>query len=131
MDNIARLNQEVAALRRRMDQQNVLRAVHLPPLMMMTIIGGNTLTSGQAGIKRIATPTTCPADYDPNVTTSYADGWGNAYLYVAGQPVGNKVLVLNDGALGTLVESWEVYTAGPNSLMFGTTPKIFYRGFSR
>jgi hypothetical protein len=131
MDAIKKLQTETALLRRRMDQMNVRRIINQPPFLSFVVIGGNTLTSGQAGIKHITTPTTCPADYNPNTDTSYADGWGNAYMYINGQLSGNKVLVCNDGSLGTLVEGWECYTSGPSVLLAGAVPKIFYRAFTR
>jgi hypothetical protein len=131
MDPIKQLREQVEMLRRRMDQQNVRRIINQPPFRQLTIIGGNTLSSGQAGIKHVTTQTTCPADYDPNVDTSYADGWGNAYMFINGKLADNKVLVLNDGGLGTLVEGWEGYTSGPVCLPFGSINKICYRVFVR
>ncbi|MEY2855637.1 MAG: hypothetical protein RL030_2769 [Pseudomonadota bacterium] len=101
------------------------------PDYLIVIVGGNTLSSGQNGIKHVTTQTEVPSDYDPDVDTSYADGWGNAYLYVDGVLQDKKVLVLNDGGLSTLVESWELTSPGPSYLPLaggGGQFVTFYRG---
>ncbi len=130
MDELQKIRADLEMLRRRADQQNVRRVVQRERTLVLVIIGGNTLDSGQAGIKHVTTQTTCPADYDPDVDTSYADGWGNAYLYVDGVVQAHKVLVCNDGPFSTIVESWELLTPGPSVLPFGSVNKVFYRGSS-
>lgn len=90
------------------------------PWLTLTIIGGNDLASGQNGIKWIeGTATALPGDYDPDVTTEYADGWGNAYLRINGVLQPKKVLFLNDvhGAFGSpLIEGWPIYSVAANWL---------------
>ena len=54
-------------------------------LMTITITGGNTLTTGQAGIKySSSTISTVPSAYDPNVTSSFIDGIGRGTLRING-----------------------------------------------
>jgi hypothetical protein len=61
------------------------------------IIGGNTLTTGQAGCKYVSSPiTSVPTAYDPAVDTSFIDGICVGNLFENGIATGTKVLVLND-----------------------------------
>jgi len=56
------------------------------------IVGGNPLASGLEALQYAASVTPL-AVYDPDVTTAYPTGLGNAVLYVDGVAQANKVLV--------------------------------------
>jgi hypothetical protein len=79
-------------------------------LMMVRITGGNTLASGQAGVKLVGTMTEVASLWDPDDPGIKEDGIGTAVLYRNGVSLGN-VLVLNDGRAGItsgLVISWRL-----------------------
>ncbi len=62
----------------------------------ISIIGGNTLSTGQIGIKYSSSLiTSVPSAYDPTVTTSFIDGIGRGTLFINGVSQG-IVLVVND-----------------------------------
>ena len=68
--------------------------------------------------------------------TVYANGWGNATMYVDGVIQTKKVLVLNDAtsAVPTLVESWDLYTLGARFLPLASDATVqiaYYVGFTR
>jgi hypothetical protein len=89
-----------------------------PPFKSLTIVGGNTLASGQAGVKLVGTMTEVASLWDPATDGPYEDGIGNAYLFVDGASQG-KVLVLNDGRAGmasSLVTSWRCMAVASISL---------------
>lgn len=67
------------------------------------MVGGNTLATGQAGIKYASSEiTSVPSAYDPEVDTSFIDGIGRGLLFVNGAYVG-YVLVVNDGRSGSVI----------------------------
>lgn len=69
----------------------------------ITITGGNTLATGQAGIKFSSSAiTNVPTAYDPSVDTSFIDGIGRGTLFINGVSQG-FVLVCNDGSNGSAV----------------------------
>lgn len=62
----------------------------------IVITGGNTLATGQAGIKyQSSQVASVPSAYDPTVTSSFIDGIGRGDLYINGTLIG-KVLVVCD-----------------------------------
>lgn len=66
-------------------------------LLTITITGGNTLATGQAGVKySSSTITTVPSAYDPNVTSSFIDGIGRGTLRINGTLQTGFYLVVND-----------------------------------
>ena len=87
---------------RRLKQSLAKRPIKPPKgsstaLMTVTITGGNTLTTGQAGIKYSSSLiTTVPSLYDPNVTSSFADGIGRGQLRINGTLQTGFYLVVND-----------------------------------
>lgn len=74
---------------------------YAPALRFIRIVGGNTLTTGQAGCKYSSSLiSTVPSLYDPAVDSSYIDGICEGDLYIAGQTgtflTGGRVLMVND-----------------------------------
>ncbi len=66
-------------------------------LRTVQIIGGQTLTSGQAGCKySSAAITSVPSAYDPAVLGTFIDGICRGLLFVNGVSTATNVLVLND-----------------------------------
>jgi len=61
---------------------------------VLQIIGGNLSSNSVLGIK-YNPGAILSAAYNPDITTSFADGFGNAYLFVNGALSQNKVLVWN------------------------------------
>lgn len=67
------------------------------PYMFVNIVSGNTLDSGQLGVKYSSSAiTSVPSAYDPNVTSSFIDGIGRGTLYINGVVQAGYVLVVND-----------------------------------
>jgi hypothetical protein len=66
------------------------------------IVTGNTLATGQSGIKKTTTITNVPSAYDPTVTSSFIDGIGRGTLWINGVSQG-LVLIVNDGGGGSNV----------------------------
>lgn len=80
------------------------------------IMGGNTLDTGEDGVKWSATIiTTLDAAYDPNTGTSFQDGIGRGRLFINGEEQDDKVLVVNEGsAFGHALRGDNVGTDGPD-----------------
>jgi hypothetical protein len=66
----------------------------------LVIDTGNTLATGQNGIKKTSTITDVPSAYDPTVTSSFIDGVGRGTLWINGVSQG-LVLIINDGGGGS------------------------------
>ena len=77
------------------DHYLIARSAPVSPYMAILIDQGNTLTSGQDGIKYQASVATVPSAYDPNVTSSFVDGIGRGTLYIDGVAQSGYVLVAN------------------------------------
>lgn len=63
--------------------------------LLLVIIGGNTLETGQDGVAYTASVTSVPSAYDPNEDDTFIDGIGRATLYRNGVEQEDKVLVIN------------------------------------
>jgi hypothetical protein len=84
-----------------------------PSYQVIIVGGGNTLASGQAGIKQ-ATLTQATQAWNPNMPGTYDDGIGYGVLYdSSGNNLGN-VLILNNGQFVSysLVASWQGLVVG-------------------
>jgi hypothetical protein len=90
------LKEQVRALSQRIEQRPVVQTIKIPSQMFLIIDQGNTLDSGQPGIKHLTTLLTSITAYDPNVTTSFVDGIGRARLVKDGVLQTDYVLVCND-----------------------------------
>lgn len=104
-------------------------------LMTVVVIGGNTLGSGQAGIKYSSSAITdAPSAYDPDVTSSFADYFGRGNLYIDGVLQANKVLIVNDltgGAVNfALLVNDVVVVATPRTLTVGGDPNTTITAYS-
>ncbi len=82
------------------DEDRARRPLWVPPsgvpYLFVNIVGGNTLDSGEDGVKyKDTTIATVPSAYDPDVTSSFIDGIGRGTLYRNGVAQG-MVLVVND-----------------------------------
>jgi hypothetical protein len=74
-------------------------------LKILQIIGGQTLSTGQAGIKYSSSAiASVPSAYDPEVDTTFIDGIGRAYLYVDGALQATRVLVANYNGNGSPID---------------------------
>ncbi len=98
-----------------------------PSLRVITIIGGNTLGTGQTGIKYSSSAITdVGSSYNPDVDTSFSDGIGRGTLSIDGVIQSSKVLVCNDstGAAITfaLLASDVVVTAATKTVTVGGDP---------
>lgn len=94
---IRTLRERVRALAQRIEQRPVVQTVKAPSQMFLLIDKGNTLDSGQFGIKRVATViTSVPSAYDPNATSAFIDGIGRARLVRDAVIQDGYVLVCND-----------------------------------
>ncbi len=70
-------------------------------LYTISVTGGNTLASGQAGIKYdVTADDAVPSAYDPNVTSSFIDGIGRGVLSIDGVAQSGFVLIANAGGGG-------------------------------
>jgi hypothetical protein len=99
-----------------------------PPYYHLSCIGGNTLSSAQAGIKYLAELVTeVPSNWDPDVTFAFDDGWGNAWLWINNDKQVKRVLFLNSqngGMDGTWVTTWQAHGASPLYLPVAGSPEI-------
>lgn len=103
--DVDRLREDLQRIRREVSQRIVK-----PPkgaagsvTRRIAIAGGNTLATGQDGIKfSSSTIASVPSAYDPTVTSTFIDGIGRGTYYVNGVSQG-YVLVVNDGRSGSLV----------------------------
>lgn len=94
---IRQLCEDVADLKRRVAAMPVVVSPYLPSQVFMVIDRGNTLDSGQFGVKYVAGPiTNVPLAYDPNVTSTFIDGIGRGTLYRNGVAQAGYVLICND-----------------------------------
>ena len=94
---IRQLCEDVADLKRRVSAMPVVVSPYQPSQMFLIIDKGNTLDSGQFGIKRVATViTSVPSAYDPTVTSVFIDGIGRARLVKDAVIQDGYVLVCND-----------------------------------
>lgn len=85
-------------LRRRVTQRPDPIIAPRAPYLTVTIVGGNTLETGQAGVEYVDGDgvETVPSAYDPDVTSSFIDGIGRGTLYVNQVAQDGYVLVVND-----------------------------------
>ncbi len=98
------------------------------PFTVVKITGGNTLVTGQDGIKYSSSAiTTVGADYDPDVDTSFADGIGRGDLYINGVLQTGKVLVVLDtsSAINFALIANDVCYAVSTKTLIGAT-KVYY-----
>ena len=95
---IRQLCEDVADLKRRVAAMPVVVSPYsAPPPMFLIVDRGNTLVTGQFGIKHVTTViTSVPSAYDPNVTSAFIDGIGRAKLVKDGVIQDGYVLVCND-----------------------------------
>lgn len=81
------------------------------------VTGGNTLGTGQTGIK-LASVSNVPSAYDPNVTTTFIDGIGRGVLYRNGSPTNGYVLIMNNSSSpnifnNVLISNDIIFAGGP------------------
>lgn len=114
---IRQLCEDVADLKRRVAAMPVVVSPYQPAQMFLGIDRGNTLVTGQFGIKNVTTViTSVPSAYDPNVTSSFIDGIGRAQLIKDGVIQDGYVLVCND-----LRSAWRsAFTTGDAVATTGT-----------
>ncbi len=94
------LRREVRQLRQDVAQRAIGGGgAKVQPLMKLTVTGGNTLVSGETGIK-FASVASVPSAYDPNVDTTFVDGIGRGTLRIDGVVQSGFVLIVNDGTGG-------------------------------
>ena len=93
---IRQLCEDVADLKRRVAAMPVVVSPYTEQNMYLIIDQGNTLDSGQPGIKHLTTLLTSIPVYDPNVNTSFVDGIGRGRVVKNGQLMEGYVLVCND-----------------------------------
>ncbi len=95
---------------------------------VIKITGGNTLATGQAGIKYSSSAiTTVGSDYDPDVDTSFIDGIGRADLYIDGVLQTGKVLVVLDTSSVidfALIQNDVAYAVSTKTLVGAT--RVYY-----
>ncbi len=97
-ENIRALQQEIRWLKREIAARPVKKkggggAVQL---RTVSIVGGQTLATGEAGIKYSSSAiTSVPSAYDATVDSSFVDGIGRGLLFTNGVSSVN-VLILND-----------------------------------
>jgi hypothetical protein len=73
------------------------RAGSTSRLYTVSILSGNTLSTGQTGIKYSSSGISdVPSAYDPDVTSSFIDGVGRGTLFIDGVSQTSKVLIVND-----------------------------------
>lgn len=81
----------------RVRQRAVVQTVAKASQLYLIIDRGNTLASGQLGIKRVTTTiASLPSAYDPNVTTTFIDGIGRGRLVKDAVIQDGYVLICND-----------------------------------
>lgn len=83
-------------LRRRVTQRPDPIIAPRAPYLTVTIVGGNTLETGQNGVIYAGTVESVPSAYDPDVTSSFVDGIGRGTLYINQIAQSGYVLVVND-----------------------------------
>jgi hypothetical protein len=94
---IRMLKEQVRSLSQRIEQRPVVQTVKPPTQQYLIIESGNTLASGQVGIKHLTTViSSVPSAYDPNVTSAFIDGIGRAKLIKDAVIQDGYVLVCND-----------------------------------
>ena len=93
---IRQLCEDVADLKRRVAAMPVVVSPYTEKNMYLIIDQGNTLDSGQPGIKHLTTLLTSIPVYDPNINTSFVDGIGRGRLVRGGVLADGYVLVVND-----------------------------------
>lgn len=116
LSQITALWREVVTLRRRMERRAIIQQGGASmPYLVLTIDKGNTLETGQHGIKWAADVSSVPSAYDPDVTSSFVDGIGRATLHKNGVAQAGYVLVVNDsrGTFGNaLLQGDQIFTQG-------------------
>ncbi len=93
---LMQLRAQIRTLSARLDQRPVQTMKPSGDYLVVVIVGGNTLETGQPGVKYSASVGDLPSAYDPNVTSSFIDGVGRGTLYVNGVAQTGYVLVIND-----------------------------------
>lgn len=74
----------------------------VPSFSVGNIIGGNTLTSGQAGINYSSSQiTSVPTAYNPDTDTTFITGIGRADYYVDSVKQTSKILIVNCAGVGS------------------------------
>ncbi len=82
-DAIGGIRADLARLTARVPLRHV--ATPTSSLNFIRVVGGNTLTTGQAGVKYVySLIATVPSLYDAAVDTSFIDGIGRGSLYAGG-----------------------------------------------
>lgn len=88
-------------LRRRLEQRAISQPQRPSHDLRVTIVDGNTLSTGQLGIKWSGTAiTSFSSAYDPAVTSAFPDGIGRGTLTIDGYLQTGYVLVVNDASSG-------------------------------
>lgn len=117
---IAQMRQEIQQLKARVDQRAIFFTTSgKRPYMVLTIVDGNELETGQDGIVYEANVATVPSAYDPTVTSTFIDGIGRATLHIDGVAQADYVLVVNDsrGTFGNaLLAGDQIFTEGAVSI---------------
>ena len=120
---IRQLCEDVADLKRRVAATPVVVSPYQPAQMLLLIDRGNTLVTGQFGIKHVATViVSVPSAYDPNVTSTFIDGIGRAKLVKDGVIQDGYVLVCNDPRSAwrsAFITDDAVATTGAVSISYG------------
>lgn len=134
---IADLEREVKKLRQALAQRPIKppKGAASAQLQTVAIIGGNTLTTGQDGIKySSSTISNVPSAYDPDVDTSFIDGVGRGTLYIDGVAQANRVLIVNDpvgGAINfALLNGDTVVVVAARTLTVGGDPNVTISAYS-
>ena len=124
------LKEQVRSLSQRIEQRPVVQTVKMPSQMFLIIDRGNTLDSGQLGIKHLTTLlTSIPSNYDPNVTSSFIDGIGRAQLMKDGVIQSGYVLVINDARSlwgCALLTGDPIATTGAVNISYGAGSVLAY-----
>jgi hypothetical protein len=94
---IRMLKEQVRSLSQRIEQRPVVQTAKNPSQMFLIIDKGNTLISGQFGVKHVTTViSSVPSAYDPNAASSFIDGIGRGTLVKDGVIQDGYVLICND-----------------------------------
>ncbi|MBA3588513.1 hypothetical protein [Methylibium sp.] len=95
-------------------------------LRTVSVTSGQTLTSGQTGVKYSSSAiASVPSAYDPAVTSTFIDGIGRGVLYVNGVVQTGYVLILNDSTTAiqrALVASDVIAVQDPVSIAVAGDP---------
>ncbi len=97
-NQIRQLWKEIGIVRQSLERINAQWRMPRPTSLLLVVVGGNTLETGQIGIVYEATVASVPSAYDPAVTSTFVDGIGRATLYVNGTAQSGYVLVVNSDA---------------------------------